>query len=75
MKDYEVTYDINHKVKVPNMTFKEWKTQHMMLVEADSFYEAKQIVKSKVRGAKNLQAKLIIATSCGKAEIKPKVQL
>lgn len=75
MKNYEVTYDINHKVKVFNMTFKEWKTQHMMLVEADSFYEAKQIVKSKVRGAKNLQAKLLVASSYGKAEIKPKVKL
>ena len=74
MKNYEVTYDINHKVRMFNMVFKEWKTSHVMLVEANSFYDAKQIVKSKVRGAKNLQAKLIIATSYGKAEVKPEVK-
>ena len=57
MKKYLVTYETKHKRQILNTIISQWKKTHEEIVEADSFYDAKRLVKSKNEDAINLQAR------------------
>ena len=59
MKKYRVTFEIKKEIAILTTTIKQWKVKHEEIIEADSFYEAKQIVKAKHKNAINMKAELI----------------
>lgn len=54
MKQYKVTYEIKH-----SLAFAEWKNVLTEIVEAESFSEARQIIRSTHENATNIQVEVV----------------